>query len=130
MLTIKKVSDTLGKTFADNLNEKILDSGSIQFTRHEIVNLLGCANLIAASKLNKVLRRLHIDSHKELWKLGPFALARLQSVGMATMYVAMCVLDYHKYDVIEWWSYDENELKFSSFKYKAMRRAKKRQETV
>ena len=124
MLERKTVEATIGKGFADHLDEYIMPNLAI--TRRAMVENLGCANFIAAARLDKVLKRLGVDSPAKLWKTNPMDLARVRGIGAAAMFVAMCFLDATQYNVAEWWGWKEtNELKFSSFKANAVRRARK-----
>jgi len=128
MLTRETVESTIGKGFADKLDEVIIEiSEDFKFTRREMVEELGCANFVAAYRLQRVLKRLKITSPHELYKLDPFSLVRSKGIGEAAMFVAMCILDAGQYDVAKWWGWkNTNTLKFSSFKAKAVRRASKR----
>ncbi len=124
MLERKTIETTIGKGFADRLDEYIMPNLAI--TRRAMVEDLGCANFIAAARLDKVLRRLGIDSPAKLFKTNPLDLARCKGIGESAIFVAMCFLDATQYNVEEWWGWKEtNELKFSSFKHNAIRKARK-----
>jgi hypothetical protein len=127
MLTRDIVETTIGKTFADKLDEVILDIGpKLLFTRRSMIEELGCANFTATTILQKVLRKLNITTTAQLFRTDPFSIARVKGVGETTMFVAMCILDAAQYNVQEWWGWKEtNKLKFSSFKHNANRRALK-----
>lgn len=128
MLARKKVEKIIGKGFADHLEEGVINLGyKFFYTRREMVEKLGCANFIAASKLNAVLKRLKIETPAQLFKLDPYSLARVKGVGASTLFVALCILDANKFSVEEWWGWHDNENKFSSFKANAIRRAKRRE---
>lgn len=132
MLKPQIVVDTIGKTFADKLDETIIDvSDEISYTRREMVEKLGCANFLAAYRLQKVLKRLKIMTASQLHRTDPFSLVRTKGIGEAAMFVAMCILDLHGYDVIKWWRWKEsNVVKFSTFKHQAMNRARKHKQAV
>ncbi len=131
MLTKETVAKTIGKGFADKLEEIIIESGNIVVTRRDMVEELGCANFNAAANLSKVLRKLGISTPAQLYKTDPFSIVRVKRVGEAAMFVAMCILAAHDYDVIKWWGWkDTNSLKFSSFKHNAINRASKRKHEV
>lgn len=130
MLERRVVESTIGKTFADLLDETIFEVGELRYSRREIVERLGCANFHAASLLQAVLRRLKIKSAKDLWEMDPFSLARAKGVGATTIFVAMCILDAHGFSVEKWWGWNNNVVKFSTFRAKALRRAKKRGQEV
>lgn len=125
MLGRDTVEQILSKGFADKLDELVIDCGSIQFSRRQMVDELGCANFIAAARLNKVLKRLQIGTVKQLYNVDPLSLARSKGVGEASIFVALSILDFSKYDVTLWWSENEIETKFLSFKKRAIRRSKK-----
>jgi len=92
-----------------------------------MVENLGCANFIAAAKLEKVFKKLEIVSPAQLFKTDPFSLVRVRGVGEASMFVCMCILDHAEYNVQEWWNWKGvNDSKFSSFKHNATKRASKR----
>lgn len=130
MLARDKVESIIGKTFADHLDAVILQAGELEYSRREMVETLGCANFIAAARLEKVLRKLKIDTAKDLWNLDPMSLARSRGIGEASLFVAMCILDANDYDVKQWWGWNDNVVKFSTFKSQAMSRAKKRSQEV
>lgn len=132
MIERKVVELTIGKHFADKLDETIIDvSPEISFTRRQMVDDLGCANFLAAYRLQKVLKRLGIKTFSQLNKTDPFSLVRSKGIGEAAIFVAMCMLDFKQYNVAEWWGWKEtNTLKFSSFKSNAIRRASKRKQEV
>jgi hypothetical protein len=128
MLTRNIVETTIGKTFADKLDEVIFEvSPKLTFTRRQMVEDLGCANFNAAALLQKALRKLSVETPAQLFRTDPFSIVRIKGIGETAMFVAMCILDYAQYNVQEWWGWKEtNTLKFSSFKHNAIRRATKR----
>lgn len=119
------VNKTIGKSFADKLEEIIIESGSMIYSKRSFVEFLGCANFTAGARLQKALKRLGIDTPKKLYQMDPFSIVRVKGIGEAAMYVAMCILDANGYDAVEWWGYNDNTVKFSSFKHNAIRRARK-----
>ena len=132
MLTREAVETTIGKGFADKLDDVVIHvSQELSFTRREMVETLGCANFIAASRLNKVLKKLEIFTAGKLYRTDPFSLVRAKGIGEASMFVAMCILDSKEYDVVKWWGWKgTNGVKFSAFKHNATRRASKRKQEV
>ena len=132
MLKRDVVEKTIGKTFADKLDELIIDvSHELTFTRREMVEDLRCANFLAANRLNKVLKKLSISTPAQLNRTDPFSLLRVKQVGEATVFVAMCILDANGYSVEKWWGWkDTNVLKFSAYKHQAARRSSKRKQDV
>lgn len=131
MLVREKVEKVIGKGFADRLDEQVFTVTINWFyTRREMVEELGCANFIAAARLAKVLKRLEINKPEQLFRLDPFSLVRSKGIGEAALFVAMCILDVNKFDVIKWWGFTGTTVKFSSYKHHAMRRASKRKQEV
>jgi hypothetical protein len=126
VLTSEVVHKTIGKGFADKLEEVIIESGGIVVTRRGMIEELGCANFNAAANLSKVLRKLGIHSVAQLYRTDPFSIVRVKRIGEAAMFVAMCILDSSDYDVVKWWGWKEtNTVKFSTFKHNATKRASK-----
>lgn len=133
MITRTKVETVIGKGFADKLDEPLFSVNQWDYTRREMVEILGCANFTAAGRLAKVLKKLKIDSPAKLFKMDPTSLARTRGVGASSIFVCMCILEAHEYDILKWWGYTEenkNVVKFSTFKHHAMRRAGKRKQDV
>lgn len=131
MIVREKVETVIGKGFADKLDEEVFKVGVAWFyTRREMVEDLGCANFIAASRLSSVLKRLDIKTPTQLFKLDPFSLARAKGIGEAALFVAMCILDAKGFDILDWWGRKGNATKFSTFKHNALRRSRKRKHEV
>ena len=81
MLTRTKVEQVIGKTFADGLDAPIFHvTDKWNYSRREMVEHVGCANFIAASRLAKVLKRLQITTPQQLFKLDPASLARTRGI--------------------------------------------------
>lgn len=119
-----QIHATIGKGFADKTIETVFSVGEMQYSRQDFINLIGCANFIAAAKLAKVLRRLRIQTIDQLAKYDPYSLHRTKGIGDAALYVAMCLLEFGGYDAVSWWGKDVEE------KHKAIRRAKQRKHEV
>jgi hypothetical protein len=130
MITRSKIETIIGKTYADKLDELIFISGEIKFSRRDMVDTLGCANFIAAARLCKVLRRLNVTTVAQLYRLDPASLARTRGIGESSIFVAMCILDSHDYDILKWWNYKNNEVKFHTFKRNVISRAHKHKQAV
>lgn len=130
MISRPRIERILGKTFADKLDETVFNVGAMKYSRRQMVDELGCANFIAAIRLQKALRRLGISTPAQLNKLDPFSLARVRGIGESSLFVAMCILDHNQYNVIDWWEYKDNVAKFSTFKHHAMQRANRRKQEV
>ena len=131
MLERKTVEKVIGKGFADKLDEEVFKVNLNWFyTRREMVEELGCANFVAAARLAKVLKRLEVANPAKLFKLDPYSLARSRGIGEAALFVAMCILDAKQYNVTDWWQWNDNTVKFSSFKANAIRRSSRRKQEV
>lgn len=131
MLERKVVESTIGKTFADSLDVTIFEVGELAYSRREMVEQLGCANFHAAVLLQGVLRRLKVKTAKDLYDMDPLSLARAKGIGATCIFVAMCILDANKFNVEKWWGWNQEKVvKFSTFKAKSLRRAKKRGQEV
>lgn len=132
MLKRSTVEKTIGKSFADKLDEVVLDAGpNLSFSRRQMVDELGCANFIAAVRLAKVLRRLDIRTALQLSRTDPFSLARARGIGETALFVAMCILEAHGFNVEKWWGWKAtNVVKFSTFKSNAMSRARRHKQEV
>ena len=132
MIARDKVETVIGKGFASKLDTDIFYvTYSFKYTRRKMVEELGCANFIAAARLAKVLRRLHVYSAAQLHRTDPFSLARTRGIGESCIFVAMCILDSRGYDVVKWWGWkDTNDVKFSTYKHNAIRRSNKWKQDV
>jgi hypothetical protein len=131
MIKRKIVEEVIGKSFADHLDTPIFHVvDHFSFTRREMVEELGCANFIAAARLAKVLKRLGVESAAQLHQLDPFSLARARGIGESALFVATCILDASGYSVQRWWKWKQNDnvVKFSTFKRRALNRASKRKQ--
>lgn len=131
MIAREKIHQVIGKGFADKLDTPVFKVNENWFcTRREMVEDIGCANFIAAARLAKVLKRLKVNTPNQLSKLDPFSLVRAKGIGEAALFVAMCILDAYDYDVMKWWNYKDNKVKFSSYKHHAIREARKHKQEV
>lgn len=128
MLTRDVVNTTIGKTFADKLDEIVFQlSDKFTYSRRDMIEVLQCGNFNAATRLGKALKKLGINTPAQLYKLDPYSLVRIKSIGETSLYVAMCILASADYDVVKWWGWnDTNTVKFASFKRDAIKRARKR----
>lgn len=84
-------------------------SEELRFTRQYAITQLQCANWIAIGKLAKLLKRLKIKTARQLFAYGPERLINTENIGHTTLYVAMCLLDHHGYDVADWWGWTDRE---------------------
>lgn len=112
MIKREVIHATLGKGFADKMDDMILNvSSELSYSRREMIDFIGNANFSAAARLNKVLKKLKVSTIKDLAKLDPFSMYRMKGIGDTTVYVAMCILDAHKYNVMEWWNWKDDSQK-------------------
>ena len=130
MLKREVIEKVIGKGFADKLDEPVMDLGSVTYSRREMVEELNCANFIAAVRLAKVLKKLSVRTPAQLYKMDPFSLARSRGIGEAALFVATCILDANEYSVVKWWGWNDNVVKFSTFKHNAMKRARQYKQAV
>lgn len=128
MIKRQRIENVFGKTFADSFDVLVMDLGPrLNFTKREMVEDLGCPNFAAATRLNRVLKRLGISTPAQLQKLDAPSLIRVRGIGTTSLFVVQCIFDYLEADFEAWWGYrQDNVVKFSTFKAKAIARAKKR----
>lgn len=117
-----------GQGLRDTLNEPILRIGAEQLSRSDLVNVYGVGNFTAAIRLNHVLGSLGYPTASQLAKIDPQSIARRTGVGETQLYLLSCVLEVKGVDVFAWWRWDREgrEVRFSTHKHHAVRRAKKR----
>lgn len=116
-----------GSPFVRHLSAPLLVIGSHRYSRHDLVNDLGTGNFTAAARLGRVLKRLHIKSPAQLNDLTPESLARVVGVGVATLYVAMCVLEAEGYSIARWYGWRKHEgVTFETHKRRAFLRSTRR----
>ena len=84
-------------------------SDELRFTRNEAIHELGCANWVGIKKLEKLLRRFKVRTARQLFLTDPKKFIAADGIGTVTLYVAMCVLDHHGYEVSRWWGWDQKE---------------------
>lgn len=135
MILRKTVEKIIGKTYADKLDEPLFVVGTMSYSRRQMVEDLGCANFVAATRLSKVLNKLRVHTSRQLFMIDPASLFRVHGIGESCMFVAMSVIDANGFDVDEWWDrnfekHGDNVVKFSAYKHQVTRRAKKRKQVV
>jgi hypothetical protein len=62
-----------------------------------------------------------------LFRLDPASLARTHGIGEACIFVAMCILESDKFDVMKWWKCDG---KFRTEKHRVIRKAAKHKQVA
>jgi hypothetical protein len=109
----------------------ILSIGKHKWTRVKFINDTGIPYSPAVSKVNKVLRRLHVTSFQQLYKIDPASLAAIIGFGEVSMFIVTSILESHGYNVLKWWGYSSgNGVQFASFKHRILKKASKRHHYV
>jgi hypothetical protein len=117
----------LDKGFFDRITLSDIDIPSGPYNRQELAQELGLTNVQAALRLSKVCKSLDIKTIAGLKRMNPIDLAGRKGVGMATLYVAMVLLDAHGENVAQWWGWDKEKGKtFATYRYGRIRRRKAR----
>lgn len=131
MLDSRVVSKLIGKDVVNRLSELVIDCGELQITKNDLVQTYGSGNWRAARNVNRALRRLGLKTPKAIYRVDPFSFARLSRFGSDSFFVLMCILDHHGYSVTKWWGWKEdNVLKFSTFRHRAITRASKHKQVA
>lgn len=108
MLNKTVVTKTLGKSFAESLDEPFVTFFGEEWSRRQIVDRLHLANMTAVRRLENLFKRLRVKTVEQLSTLDPYSLYRTRGVGATQLFVAMCLLDVHGYDPVSWWdAFDE-----------------------
>lgn len=125
---IERANTIIGKGFADDLSEVILEIGSDKFTKLEVIEQLGCGNLSAARRITRLLKKTFVlQGTRHLYEMTPGDILRIRGVGAASMWVLMCALDYKGFNIERWWKWEtKKNIKFSSYRHRVLTQAKKR----
>ena len=124
------------KLFSRSLHRRlyediILSIGKHKWTRVKFINDTGIPYSPAVSKVNKVLRRLHVTSFQQLYKIDPASLAAIIGFGEVSMFIVTSILESHGYNVLQWWGYSSgNDVQFASLKHRIVKEASKRHHYV
>lgn len=94
----------LGKSFVNKQNEIVLRIGGRQWTRTQLVQIIGVGNFAAAGKLSTVLRKKNISTVEGLYRIDPRDFALIPHLGETTVFVAMAILKAEGFDVTHWTS--------------------------
>jgi hypothetical protein len=92
--------------FLANLTAPVLQLGRNEITRQRLIEDYQVGNMNAAAMLSKTLKRLRVGTIEQLAKIDPGDLYRVHGCGHTQVYVAMCLLDHHGYDIGKWWGWD------------------------
>ena len=124
------------KLFSRSLHRRlyediILSIGKHKWTRVKFINDTGIPYSPAVSKVNKVLRRRHVTSFQQLYKIDPASLAAIIGFGEVSMFIVTSILESHGYNVLQWWGYSSgNDVQFASLKHRIVKEASKRHHYV
>jgi len=93
-----------GKDFVDRLDEVVISVGEFTFSRREMIELLHCGNFAAGARLNRALRQFSgyrtVSELAKGVKIGD--LMSVRHVGVTTVYVFMCIVEYAKLSPLRW----------------------------
>ncbi len=63
-----------------------------------------CPNFVAAKRLVKALKKLHIDSVSQLYKVDPYSLYNMRGVGVSQVFVAECLIwEFYRKNPYNWY---------------------------
>ena len=93
----------LGKHFVTRQDAPILRIGGREWSRTELVQVIGVGNFAAAGALTTVCRKAGIKSVEELYAVDPRELASVKGFGETKVFVAMAVLQAEGFDARGWW---------------------------
>ena len=93
----------LGAAFVNKQKEIVLRIGERhQWTRQQLVQLVGVGNMAAAGKLSTVLRKMKVTSLEQLYAVDPRDFALIPRLGETTVFVGMAVLQAEGFNVSTW----------------------------
>lgn len=124
--------EVLGVPFISHLvDDVVLRIGDVAYSRHAMVNQLGCGNFAAAGRLARLCKRLGVKSMAQLHKVPPEDLAAVKGIGVTCLYVAMCALDAAGYSVQKWYRWDgSGSVTFGTLKQRAFAKGTRRRHVV
>lgn len=93
--------------FGDSLHSRlesiVLSIGEDKFTRRDVATKLRCLNVVAAGKLDRVVRKFNPQNVEDLAKrMTVDHLFSIEGVGSMTLYVWLNVLTYKGLSVEDW----------------------------
>jgi hypothetical protein len=132
MYSIERADKVLGREVGQRLSELVIDFGELQITKNDLVRIYGSGNWRAARNVNRALRKLKLDTVKKIFKMDPFSFARLSRFGADSFFVLNCILDHHGFSVERWWGWNkqDNVVKFSTFRHRAIVRAQRHKQVA
>jgi hypothetical protein len=93
-----------GKGFVDRLDEVVIRVGEYTFSRREMIELLKCGNFAAGARLNRAMMQFSgyrtVSELARAVKIGD--LMSIKHVGVTTVFVWMCVVEYAKLSPLRW----------------------------
>lgn len=92
----------LGSAFVNRQNEVVLKIGNREWTRHQLVQVIGVGNWAAAAKLTSVLRKIKVTTLEQLYAVDPRDFALIPKLGETTIYVAIAVLKAEGFNTETW----------------------------
>lgn len=132
MLSTTKVGKLIGKDVVNRLDELLIDTGSLQISKNDLVRVYGSGNWRAARNVGRALKRLGLKTPKDIYRMDPFSFARISRFGSDSFFVLMCILDHHGFGVEKWWGWkaDDTVVKFSTFRHRAITRASRHKQVA
>ena len=94
--------------------ETVLEFSELPYTRREMIDVLGCGNFIAAKRLSLACKQFNILTLSDLDRVGLHGLLRIDGVGERAAWVAACLLDKARYDVMAWIDRDAKDVSRSA----------------
>lgn len=118
-----------GKGFVDKLDEVVIEAGEFTFSRREMIERLHCGNFAAGARLNRALRQF--SGYRTVSDLAKHVkvhdLMSLKHVGVTTVYVFMCIVEYAKLSPLHWLGSETTiATTYNNSKKKARKKRKKR----
>lgn len=109
----------LGKPFADQMHQIVLEIGEDVWTRQELVEHLRCGHFRAAQILSVAVREFQPKNLRELMqRINIYDLFALKGVGVTTAYVWLCALDARGSDPVRWLQTEPKEQRITLPTYK------------
>lgn len=94
----------LGKTFVGRQHEVVLRIGTKEWSRQELAQKIGIANIAAAGKLSTALRKARVASVEQLYAIDPREFAMIKGLGETTIFVCLAILSAEGFNVGHWYA--------------------------
>lgn len=99
----------LGATLVNRLTDRdkgaVLVDGRARYSRHDLVMRFHTGNVHAARNLQKLMKRLKLNSIKEIFQLPGEVISKEHGFGPTTMFVLIAIGKVHGVDIDKWWTY-------------------------